>query len=164
MWQNKSLSTTKTSEIEAKIVQHLARFVLVPSVDVWEYVSLVFHASTFILICEALGLIPPSRPTGLFADEVSHELSSHGPNILSSTAPVTPLVLLYRAVFNPFNLLLSILAIISIATGDKAMFSIMLLMVLISSGLRYVHSADFWVINRTINRYSTDFGRSTSLL
>lgn len=115
--QNKSL-TSKTSDIEGKIVQHLARFASVPTNDVF-------------------ALMPPSRPTGLFADEVSGALSAHGRNVLSSTAPVTPLVLLLRAAFNPFNILLSILAIISIATGDKATFSIMVLMVVISSGLRF---------------------------
>jgi hypothetical protein len=51
-------------------------------------------------------------------------------NVLSSTAPVTSVVLLYRAAFNAFNILLSILAI-SIATGDEDTFSTMVMMVLI---------------------------------
>jgi P-type Mg2+ transporter len=39
---------------------------------------------------------------------------------------------------NPFNALLIILAIISIATGDKATFSVMMSMVVASTGLRSV--------------------------
>lgn len=143
--QNKSLLTTKTNEIEAKIVQHLARFASVPSDDVFESVSLVVLSVSYLYVLSSL--MSPSRPTGLFSDEVSHGLLSHGPNVLSSTVPVMPLVLLYCAMFNPFDPLLTILAIISIATGDKATFSIMLLMVLISSGLRYLDSTHFGGIN-----------------
>jgi len=47
-------------------------------------------------------------------------------------------MILFSATMNPFNLLLTILAVISIGTGDKATFTVMLLMVVLSTGLRYL--------------------------
>lgn len=113
-------------------------------------------------------LLPPSRPTGLFEDEASLALSTHGPNVPSSSAPVGNWTLFFRASLNPFNLLLGVLAIVSVATGDYPTFSIMVLMVVISSGLRYdAFLLDLLVplrpcgINITTN--FTGFGKNVSL-
>ena len=42
------------------------------------------------------------------------------------------------AVTNPFNFILAALGIVSIATGDKATFTVMMVMVIASTGLRFV--------------------------
>jgi P-type Mg2+ transporter len=51
--------------------------------------------------------------------------------------------ILLTAFTNPFNFILIGLAIVSIATGDKATFTVMIIMVILSTGLRSVLSASF---------------------
>jgi Mg2+-importing ATPase len=50
--------------------------------------------------------------------------------------PFNPLALIFSALINPFKLILAVLASISIGTGDKATFSVMILMIILSTGLR----------------------------
>lgn len=49
------------------------------------------------------------------------------------------IILLISAIANPFNFILIALAIVSIATGDKATFTVMIAMVILSTGLRSVY-------------------------
>jgi P-type Mg2+ transporter len=72
------------------------------------------------------------------SEQASVVLKKHGHNLLTSERPQSAWSLFWIAVVNPFNALLIILAIISIATGDKATFSVMMSMVVASTGLRSV--------------------------
>ena len=65
-------------------------------------------------------------------------MERHGPNIFSSDRGPTAIGLLFSAIANPFNFILLALAIVSIATGDKATFSVLVIMVILSTGLRSV--------------------------
>ena len=71
-------------------------------------------------------------------EQASVLLKKHGHNLLTSERPQSAWSLFWIAVVNPFNALLIILAVISIATGDKATFSVMMSMVVASTGLRSV--------------------------
>ena len=65
-------------------------------------------------------------------------MERHGPNIFSSERGPTAFGLLISAIANPFNFILLALAIVSIATGDKATFTVLVIMVILSTGLRSV--------------------------
>jgi len=75
---------------------------------------------------------------GLEASQVSQLLNRKGPNELSNVKPPTWWWLLLNALPNPFNILLVVLAVVAIATGDYATFSILLVMVALSVGLRFI--------------------------
>lgn len=55
------------------------------------------------------------------------------------------IVLLISAIANPFNFILTVLAIVSIATGDKATFAVMIAMVILSTGLRLAYFLNVFV-------------------
>lgn len=82
-------------------------------------------------------LEPTFNFSGLSIEAAAHAFKIHGPNIFATERPATPLALLAVAIANPFNCLLIVLAIISIATGDKATFAVMMCMVVASTGLRF---------------------------
>ena len=63
---------------------------------------------------------------------------NHGKNILAISKPVPWYMLLFHAVVQPFNIILLILAIISAATNDWKTFVVMLVMVTLSSVLKFV--------------------------
>jgi P-type Mg2+ transporter len=65
-------------------------------------------------------------------------LEEHGHNIFVTERPPRAIALLFTALANPFNFILMALGIISIATGDKATFAVMLVMIIASTGLRSV--------------------------
>lgn len=72
---------------------------------------------------------------GITDDEASRRLKEDGANILSTTKPSTWWQLLIRAIFfNPFNILLACLTIISVATPEPEWptFGILLIMITIS--------------------------------
>ncbi|KAK2465045.1 hypothetical protein APHAL10511_003121 [Amanita phalloides] len=75
---------------------------------------------------------------GLEASEAQQLLKKLGPNELSNVKPPTWWWLLLSALPNAFNILLIVLAIVAIATSDIATFSILLLMVVLSVGLRFI--------------------------
>ncbi|KAF8334481.1 P-type ATPase [Amanita rubescens] len=75
---------------------------------------------------------------GLEALQVCQLLKEKGPNELSNVKPPMWWWLLLNALLNPFNILLVVLAVISIATGDDSTFSILLVMVALSVGLRFI--------------------------
>jgi len=118
-----SMATKKAGDSTAKqelmIQENLARFARIPA-------SALFD------------LLPNSSPSGMTNEQASVLLKKHGHNLLTSERPQSAWSLFWIAVVNPFNALLIILAVISIATGDKATFSVMMSMVVASTGLRSV--------------------------
>ncbi|KAJ9126260.1 hypothetical protein QFC24_001988 [Naganishia onofrii] len=79
-----------------------------------------------------------SRPSGLYESEAASLLATHGPNELSSSRGPSEIMLFFNAFSNPFNFLLVVLAAISIGTGDRATFTVMVVMVSVSTILRFV--------------------------
>ncbi|KAK2462803.1 hypothetical protein APHAL10511_005194 [Amanita phalloides] len=75
---------------------------------------------------------------GLESSQAQQLLKTIGPNELSNVKPPTWWWLLLTALPNPFNILLVALAVVAICTGDYATFSILLVMVALSVGLRFI--------------------------
>ncbi|MFM8733709.1 MAG: magnesium-translocating P-type ATPase [Pirellulales bacterium] len=73
---------------------------------------------------------------GLSAGEAERRRGRHGPNSLAEPDEQSPLALLVRAVLNPLVLLLAILAVSSLLTGDPTSAVIMAVMLAIGVGLR----------------------------
>jgi Mg2+-importing ATPase len=85
-------------------------------------------------------LEPGWSPRGLSEEQASLILKTHGPNTPVAERPLAALRMLWGAIINPFNILLTILAIISAATQQIPTFVVMMAMVLASTGLRFVDS------------------------
>jgi P-type Mg2+ transporter len=75
--------------------------------------------------------------TGLHSSQVPSLLSQHGENELSTAKPRRWWRILLECLPNPFNILLTALAVISIATQQTATFVVLMAMVLLSVGLRF---------------------------
>lgn len=82
-------------------------------------------------------LEPGWNPGGLSDEQASLILKTHGPNTPVAERPLAALRMLWGAIVNPFNILLTILAIISAATQQIPTFIVMMAMVFASTGLRY---------------------------
>jgi Mg2+-importing ATPase len=82
-----------------------------------------------------------TRPDGLTADEADVRLSEHGQNVLAKDLRPGFPKLLWRAVLNPLVILLGVLAAVSLATGDPRSAAMMLLMIVLSVGLRVMQEA-----------------------
>lgn len=82
-------------------------------------------------------LEPGWIPGGLSDEQASLILKTHGPNTPVAERPLAALRMLWGAIVNPFNILLTILAIISAATQQIPTFIVMMAMVFASTGLRY---------------------------
>jgi len=82
-----------------------------------------------------------TRAEGLTAGEAETRLAEYGQNILAKDQRPGILVLIWRAVLNPLVLLLAVLATVSFATGDARAATMMLLMILLSVGLRLIQEA-----------------------
>jgi Mg2+-importing ATPase len=82
-----------------------------------------------------------TRPEGLTADEAAARLAEHGPNVLARDRRVGVGMLLWHAVLNPLVILLAVLTTISFATGDSRAGAMMLLMILLSVGLKLIQEA-----------------------
>jgi P-type Mg2+ transporter len=82
-----------------------------------------------------------TRPEGLTAEEAETRLAEHGQNILAKDQRPGIFILVWRAVRNPLVLLLAVLAAVSFATGDARAATMMLLMILLSVGLRLIQEA-----------------------
>jgi len=82
-----------------------------------------------------------TRPDGLTADEAAVRLSEHGQNVLAKDQRPGFLKLLWRAALNPLVILLGVLAAVSFATGDPRSATMMLLMIVLSVGLRLMQEA-----------------------
>ncbi|KAG1751439.1 Mg-transporting ATPase [Suillus paluster] len=76
-------------------------------------------------------------PGGLSDEQASLILETHGPNTPVAERPLAALKMLWAAIVNPFNILLTILAIVSAATQQIPTFVVMMAMVFASTGLRY---------------------------
>jgi Mg2+-importing ATPase len=121
---------------EKALVEKLARLARVPATAIFGSVSLFLLSH-----CQLIGksLEPGSSPLGLTDDAARSALERHGPNIFAAERPPSPIALLLTAIANPFNFILAALGVISIATGDKATFVVLMVMILASTGLRFVH-------------------------
>ncbi len=82
-----------------------------------------------------------TRPDGLTTEEADARLAEHGQNILAKDQRPGILSLVWRAVRNPLVILLAVLATVSIATGDPRAATMMLLMIVLSVGLRLIQEA-----------------------
>jgi P-type Mg2+ transporter len=78
-----------------------------------------------------------SSLSGLHEIQIEGILAQHGLNVLSAAKPRRWWNILLACLPNPFNILLTILAIISIATDQTATFVILMVMVVFSVGLRF---------------------------
>src|SRR5271155_62 len=87
---------------------------------------------------EAINHLQTSRE-GLVEEEAESRLEVKGPNILSVKKPPTWWQLLLSVIPNPFNLLLMLLAVISLATPPPnwSTFAILVVMIVISCGVRF---------------------------
>ena len=82
-----------------------------------------------------------TRAEGLTASEAETRVVEYGQNILAKDQRPGILVLIWRAILNPLVLLLAVLATVSFATGDARAATMMLLMILLSVGLRLIQEA-----------------------
>ena len=85
-------------------------------------------------VLEALG----TARNGLTEDEVEARRERFGRNEVAHEKPPTWYAELARAFANPFNFLLTTLAIVSGVTGDQEAMTVIGIMVLFSTGLRFV--------------------------
>jgi Mg2+-importing ATPase len=109
-----SVTQTKETELTAR----LARFARVTVSDVFEFE-------------------PTWSPDGLSEEMAAEILTIHGLNIPVNERPLAALSILWTALWNPFNVLLTILALINIATNSVPTFVVMIAMVVASTSLRY---------------------------
>ena len=82
-----------------------------------------------------------SSPDGLSEEEAARRLERYGPNVVASDERHTRLRLLLRACLNPLVLLLAVLAIVSLATGDVSAAAVMTLMIVLGVSLRFAQEA-----------------------
>ena len=75
---------------------------------------------------------------GLSEEEAERRLDQYGPNEIAEETARTWVHRLFTASRNPLVILLTVLATISYATGDLRAGSVMLLMVILGLGLRFV--------------------------
>jgi Mg2+-importing ATPase len=78
---------------------------------------------------------------GLTADDAGRRLLSDGPNVVTEHVRVGPLGLLGRAVANPLVVLLTLLAGAAVTGGDRTSAAVMLVMVTVGVGLRFVQES-----------------------
>lgn len=82
-----------------------------------------------------------STPDGLADDEADRRRERYGRNVVVPDARHGPLRLLGRALANPLVVLLGVLAGVSYATGDTRAGTVMVLMVVLGVGLRFVQES-----------------------
>ncbi|GAM17678.1 hypothetical protein SAMD00019534_008530 [Acytostelium subglobosum LB1] len=78
-----------------------------------------------------------SPACGLTMDEAKERLVKYGRNVITTVKPTPWYKLLFTALTHPFNVVLMIIGIVSVATKDYATFTVVMSMVLLSSGLRF---------------------------
>ncbi|KAF2074613.1 hypothetical protein CYY_004083 [Polysphondylium violaceum] len=74
---------------------------------------------------------------GLSTHEAERRLKEFGRNVIREVKPTPWYKLLFVALTHPFNIVLTIIAVVSIATKDYATFSVVMFMVLLSALLRF---------------------------
>jgi Mg2+-importing ATPase len=82
-----------------------------------------------------------SHPEGLNAQEVEDACEQHGSNVIPAQKPSPWWVHLWLCYRNPFNLLLTILGVISYSTEDLFAAGVIALMVVISTLLNFIQEA-----------------------
>ena len=82
-----------------------------------------------------------SSDQGLSENEAQRRLKEFGPNIVARDELHPRLHLLIKAILNPLVVLLTLLAVSSLVTGDRQAAIVMLLMVVLGVGLRFVQEA-----------------------
>jgi P-type Mg2+ transporter len=99
-------------------------------------VSALLAESANLTIIECLERFNSSF-NGLQESQVPSLLSRYGQNVLSTAKPRRWWSILLGCLPNPFNILLTVLAIISVATQQTATFVILMAMVFLSVALRF---------------------------
>jgi P-type Mg2+ transporter len=82
-----------------------------------------------------------TQPTGLTQEEAERRLEQYGPNAVARDEGDGRLSLLGRALVNPLVILLTLLATVSLLTGDARAAVVMALMVVLGVSLRFVQEA-----------------------
>jgi Mg2+-importing ATPase len=82
-----------------------------------------------------------TQATGLTQEEADHRLEQHGPNAVARDEGHGRLALFGRALLNPLVILLSVLATVSLLTGDARAAIVMALMIVLGVSLRFVQEA-----------------------
>src|SRR2546428_6271068 len=90
-----------------------------------------------VVVLERLG----SSYDGVSEEEAARRLDRYGPNVVASDERHTRLRLLLRACLNPLVLLLAVLAIVSLATGDVPAAAVMTVMIVLGVSLRFAQEA-----------------------
>jgi Mg2+-importing ATPase len=80
-------------------------------------------------------------PAGLSSAEARRRIGIHGPNVVSEHVRVSPAGMFLRAAANPLVVLLAVLAGVSFVGGEFASGAIMLVMLAIGVGLRFVQES-----------------------
>jgi Mg2+-importing ATPase len=95
------------------------------------------------LLLETAGMAPAAvfarlatGAQGLTSDQAAARLAQHGANVLARDERPSVARLLWRSVGNPLVILLSVLAAVSVATGDWRAATMMGLMIVLSVGLK----------------------------
>ena len=123
---------------ERVVREKLARFARIPGSAIFACVLSCFNFILAPFIQLNPSLEPNASPAGLSGEAARSALERHGPNIFATERAPRVIALLLGALLNPFNVILLVLAIVNIATGDKATFTVMVVMVMASTGLRFV--------------------------
>ncbi len=79
-----------------------------------------------------------SQADGLDAAEAARRLARDGPNEVQHEAPLPGWLRLWRCYLNPFNLLLTALALLSFLSADAKATVVIAVMVTLSTGIRFV--------------------------
>ncbi len=82
-----------------------------------------------------------SSRDGLGEEEAALRLERDGPNVVAGEQPHARLRLFVRACLNPLVLLLAVLALVSLATGDARAAGVMTAMIVLGVGLRFAQEA-----------------------
>ncbi len=100
------------------------------------------------LLLEAAGFDPASafarlatRVEGLTSEEAAALLAEHGRNVIARDERTPFFTLVRRSAVNPLVILLAVLATVSFATADTAGGSLMILMIVLSVGLKLYQEA-----------------------
>ncbi len=103
-----------------------------PSIRVSPLLAELAEAEPAVVL-ERLG----SSQDGLSEEEAARRLERYGPNVVASDERHTRLRLLLRACLNPLVLLLAVLAVVSLATGDVRAAAVMTVMIVLGVSLRF---------------------------
>lgn len=82
-----------------------------------------------------------TQPSGLTTEEAEERLGEHGPNAVAQDESHGQWLILGKALVNPLVVLLAILALVSLLTGDVRASVVMALMVILGVSLKFVQEA-----------------------